>query len=149
MSNKNLNLIKYTYIHHPYYPEYVLTLARKWLNPEKTQMAVSWCANKCEMSPVAFVEDNFIPRLEVMDLFVKKTARHCAGGRLDSEVARTVVTLDKPWNRETDGSIVGKAIEAVRKTLPRKLENLVNLAETEGYKSVPEKRRLIAKRYIG
>lgn len=147
MSVKNPNLIKYTYIHHPYYPEYVLTLARKWLNPEKTQLAVSWCANRCDFSPIAFVEDGYVPRLEVHDLFVKKTARHCAGGRLDSEVARCVVTLDKPWNRETDGSIVGKAIAAVRNNLPKKLENLVNLAEAEGYKNVPQKRCLVAKRY--
>jgi len=137
----NPNLIKYTYIHHPYYPEYVLTLARKWMNPEKTQMAVSWCANRCELSSVAFVEDGFVPRLEIKDLFVKKTARHCAGGRLASEVARTVITLDKPWNRETDGSIVGKVIEAVRKKLPKKLERLVDLAESEDYKSVPMKHR--------
>lgn len=134
------NLVKYIYIHHPYYPEHVLTIARKWLDAEKTKLAVAWCANRCSFAEYATVQDGYIPRFYVEEAFNRKTARDRSRGLLDAVDpahgrVRVVVDIGHTWDRKVDGSIVSRAVNAVYPTLPTSLKDLVDLARYESFKT--------------
>lgn len=142
------NLVKFIYIHHPYHPEHVLTIARKWLDTDKSKLAVAWCANRCSYEEFAYAGEGYVPRFVVEEMFNRKTARDRSRGLLDAVGnregrVRVVVDIGHTWDRKVDGSIVSRAVEAVYPTLPTSLKNLVDLARHENFKTPGGSRTLI------
>lgn len=122
--------IKYTYIRHPLCPAWVLTIARRWDNAEKTRLRIAWCANKTDYHGWTVYH--------TLDAFDKRQAHLICTGRLNS-ASSVIMEFSEPHKTGVSPPLVPRIVEFVQNhpKLPNQLRRLMQHAALAEYKELP------------
>jgi len=138
--------VKYTYVRHPLCAGWVLTVARKWDNEEKTALRISWCANKTECSAeFEHLYEGVSFAFNTLDRFDKRRARLICDARLNNPKTYTVMQLDAPHKHGESPPLVPRIVEFVstHEAVPSQLRKLLKAAKIANYKVLPMRNRSV------